>query len=532
MRRLYTLLFIIGVHATVASAARDAIEDYDSLSRLPSKHLMDAGRNYFETRQTGKALACFSIVADRYRSSMDRDDVNLCIRALNNSGCVYKFAYYDYAQAYDCFTRAIDLSEEVGYDEFLPAILVNLGDLLNDYAVSYVSQPLARQANQLFEHCMEEAQKNKNWELMTTAFFNLSNQNFDLDLTKFKALFNAEIPDDTPDLQYVRLQFQGIEHMQKGRFEEARQCFARQLAVVNTRWEPQRDTLSTLMNIAHTYYEERNYAQAVDYLHQALQLSDDGDIEDLSANICKRLAENYKLMGNSELERKYHLLYLEKKETMAGSRLASIGELNYVYELKKEQEKAHEMEQRQRMHVYAMGAGALVLLVVIVSALLLWRKNRQLTARNKSLFEKTQQVIKAEAEQQKLRRSTNQQNSEDRESLILRIQEVLDTPEMVCQQDFTVARLAKLVGSNTTYVSQAINEKYGMAFSNVLGNKRINEACRRMNDHENYGNQTIEAIATSVGFKSRTAFVNAFKREVGLTPSEYLRMANEEENIE
>ena len=36
---------------------------------------------------------------------------------------------------------------------------------------------------------------------------------------------------------------------------------------------------------------------------------------------------------------------------------------------------------------------------------------------------------------------------------------------------------------------------------------------------------TIEAIAIGVGFKSRTSFINAFKREVGLTPSEYMRMA-------
>ena len=41
----------------------------------------------------------------------------------------------------------------------------------------------------------------------------------------------------------------------------------------------------------------------------------------------------------------------------------------------------------------------------------------------------------------------------------------------------------------------------------------------------NMGNLTIEAIASGTGFKSRTTFVNAFKRETGLKPSEYLRMA-------
>ena len=132
--------------------------------------------------------------------------------------------------------------------------------------------------------------------------------------------------------------------------------------------------------------------------------------------------------------------------------------------------------------------------------------------------------MKVEAEEQQKRRS-NSQNSEQRQTLIQRIEEILDQPDIFCQQDFTVARLAKLAESNTTYVSQAINERYATSFSTVLGNCRVREACRRMNDQQHYGHITIEGIASGVGFKSRTAFANAFKREVGLTPSEYLRIA-------
>ena len=110
-----------------------------------------------------------------------------------------------------------------------------------------------------------------------------------------------------------------------------------------------------------------------------------------------------------------------------------------------------------------------------------------------------------------------------RETLVTRIQEIIDTPGIICQQDFTLSRLAKMADSNTTYVSQVINEKYGVAFSNLLGRLRVQEACRRINDMKNYGNLTIEAIAGSVGFKSRSAFINSFKRETGQTPSEYQR---------
>jgi YesN/AraC family two-component response regulator len=135
--------------------------------------------------------------------------------------------------------------------------------------------------------------------------------------------------------------------------------------------------------------------------------------------------------------------------------------------------------------------------------------------------------MRVESEEQNLRKaySKSSLNDEQRETLILRIQETLSNPEVICQQDFSLAKLAKLINSNTTYVSQVINEKYGMAFSNLLGSYRIKVACQWMDEPAKYGNLTIEAIASGTGFKSRTTFVNAFKRETGLKPSEYLRMA-------
>jgi len=51
-----------------------------------------------------------------------------------------------------------------------------------------------------------------------------------------------------------------------------------------------------------------------------------------------------------------------------------------------------------------------------------------------------------------------------------------------------------------------------------VNNRRIKEACRRLNDRANYDPFTIEAIGQSVGFSSRSAFSKAFKQITGLTP--------------
>ena len=90
-----------------------------------------------------------------------------------------------------------------------------------------------------------------------------------------------------------------------------------------------------------------------------------------------------------------------------------------------------------------------------------------------------------------------------------------------------MAKLHELVGSNTKYISRAIGQFAQCDFKSLLSQYRIREACRRMNDVEQYGQYTIEAIARSVGVTSRTSFIQNFKKQTGLTPSAYLKLAHE-----
>ena len=88
-------------------------ETYDSLSHFSSEELLASGRAHFEQRQPGKALACFTVVSERYRDDMTADEAELCIRAMNNCACVYKYFYFDYPRAYEYLSQASDLCERL-----------------------------------------------------------------------------------------------------------------------------------------------------------------------------------------------------------------------------------------------------------------------------------------------------------------------------------------------------------------------------------------------------------------------------------
>jgi AraC-like DNA-binding protein len=112
--------------------------------------------------------------------------------------------------------------------------------------------------------------------------------------------------------------------------------------------------------------------------------------------------------------------------------------------------------------------------------------------------------------------------SEDmRRKLLDAVIDVMENSTEFCSSDFSLARLASLVGSNSKYVSLVINDTFHKTFKNYVNDYRIRLACLRMADTGTYGSYTLNAIAESVGFKSYTTFVELFRKVVGITPSMY-----------
>lgn len=112
--------------------------------------------------------------------------------------------------------------------------------------------------------------------------------------------------------------------------------------------------------------------------------------------------------------------------------------------------------------------------------------------------------------------------SEDmRRKLLDAVIDVMENSTEFCSSDFSLARLATLVGSNSKYVSLVINDTFHKTFKNYVNDYRIRLACLRMADTGTYGSYTLNAIAESVGFKSYTTFVELFRKVVGITPSMY-----------
>ena len=237
-----------------------------------------------------------------------------------------------------------------------------------------------------------------------------------------------------------------------------------------------------------------------------------------------------------------------------------------------------ELHDRVVMQWTFIGAGILIIITVGVFYFILMKKNKDLKFANNKLMDKNRELIKAEETNRRLmdkqlesveaadlnpeeslpgstqpvvaeerqetessndmtKKQDNESNGSDEkqaylsddqiEILLTRIRKALKEKTILLNPDFSLNMLAQTVKSNTKYVSWVINQTYGKNFKTLLNELRVQEASKMLDDFENYGNYTIQAISEDVGYKSSASFILAFKRIVGMTPSVYQKLAKE-----
>ena len=296
-----------------------------------------------------------------------------------------------------------------------------------------------------------------------------------------------------------------------------------------------------------------------DVLKKAVQAKDPFVI----SHCYEMLSRVYQYKGDRGLANAYHIDFLNLKDSAFNQ-----GQMNTITDKVSNYEEAVNsqhilyLKNRSRTQMLVIGAFALLLIVVAVASILLFKKNRRILCQQEAMLSKNQELTKLYDECSRLleRYIQHEENlaaqkneiADDglvnaktqvcegstaegeksslsqvkKDELLAKINKVMDNLEVISQNDFSLQMLAQLVKSNTSYVSHIINDVYGVNFKTYLNNFRIREACRRLKDTEHYGNLTMNAIYEAVGFNSASGFIKAFKKNMGMTPTEYINMQN------
>jgi len=102
------------------------------------------------------------------------------------------------------------------------------------------------------------------------------------------------------------------------------------------------------------------------------------------------------------------------------------------------------------------------------------------------------------------------------------IERFVSESQYYSNQDISLKKVAEELGTNGNTVSKLINSETGTNFNDYINQKRIALAQERLLDDE-FKHLTVEAVGQSVGFKSKSAFYNAFKKYTGQSPSAFMK---------
>lgn len=119
-------------------------------------------------------------------------------------------------------------------------------------------------------------------------------------------------------------------------------------------------------------------------------------------------------------------------------------------------------------------------------------------------------------EQQKYKGSSLTHNQQ--QALIDKLSYLMETEKPFMRSDFSLPELAQGLGVSVHALSQAINDGLGKSFFEMIAAYRVEEAKKLLKEHMNI---KVEEIAEQVGYNSKSSFNTAFKKNTGMTPSEF-----------
>ncbi len=496
---------------------------WDTAERLDS--IKKRGNDFLLNGKPDSAMDCYTYITSQYDPKMNRKQKDVCARAYNNIGYIYFYDYQDFDQAFNFYLTANHIDEDLHNDK--SATLLNMGNVYDNYnshdnAIKYYGLAVA------------EAQAHRNWNIFLVSLTNLMVKKAERGLSiqqELSTYRRQTIPDSIPLRQYVGYLTKGVDLYLQKRYPDAIRYLELAAHNVDTRETPKRFACAPLAIAATCYAELGQYDKAISVCQEAVDLSLQAKADDSRSSIYETMAKIYYQKGDSIRAEKALLHAYQLTDSVNNKqKFNKANALQTLYDMKRRDEQTQIDRERRRVLDIVYGVTGVAAFIIILLLLANYRKSQRQLQMQKELYK---QALKESRIGSRAQRTATAEGKADGEQAQIydKVIEFMETSDEIYSAHFTAERFAELIGYKARQISGAISEMTGKNFSTILGEYRVREACRRINDPK-YDQYTFAAIAEQLGFRSRTNFITVFKRVTGLTPSEFVKVKNEQESVE
>ena len=294
-----------------------------------------------------------------------------------------------------------------------------------------------------------------------------------------------------------------------------------------------------LNEYAKALAEEGRNKEAIDLLFQALSFTKEENCEIHRNKVITTLSACYENMGQyvealtwqRKLQQETDSIFNTDKEKVLSELRIKYDTEHQANEIKKGKLALLQKEKKEQA---LMGTLVIILLVVFALWYRYKRQNQlytRIVCQHQEAIRKEQQlrevITSLRAQQESVSASSpmsekyaaSSLTNEKKNSLFQRLEKLMQEDAVYKENFLTKERVADLLGTNRTYLSQVINEQTQQNFTQYINNYRINEAIRLLSDPET--DLPLKAVAAEVGFNSMSTFYKIFQNTVGVPPKQY-----------
>ena len=114
----------------------------------------------------------------------------------------------------------------------------------------------------------------------------------------------------------------------------------------------------------------------------------------------------------------------------------------------------------------------------------------------------------------------------EQKNLVMRLQEYLLSHDNLLDAEVNRDDIISALGTNKNTLTDAVKAVTGKSPMEYMRILKVEEARKQMDAHPEL---TIEAVAFSCGFNIPSTFYRMFRKQYGISPAEYRKMARAQE---
>ncbi|PIF46449.1 AraC-like DNA-binding protein [Chryseobacterium sp. 52] len=121
--------------------------------------------------------------------------------------------------------------------------------------------------------------------------------------------------------------------------------------------------------------------------------------------------------------------------------------------------------------------------------------------------------------------------SEEREKSLLEKIKEFERGSMFTEKNFTMAQMASALESNAKYINYVLQKYRGKTFSDYINELRIKFIVDKLISNPEYLSYKINYLSDISGFSSHSRFTYIFKKELNISPSEFISQLTEKAKL-